>query len=40
MVLKINGDIVSNDWKEIYEWFGFECCTPGDVHIVSEPKRC
>lgn len=40
MVLKINGDIVSNDWKEIYEWFGFECCTPGDVQeaLASLPK--
>lgn len=31
MVLKINGDIVSNDMKEAYEWFGFECTSPGDV---------
>lgn len=31
MILKINGDIVGNDWKEIYDWFGIECSTPGDV---------
>ena len=29
MILKINGDIVGNDWKEIYDWFGIECSTPG-----------
>ena len=32
MVLKINGDIVSNDLKEVYEWFGLECSCPKDVH--------
>lgn len=40
MVLKINGDIVGNEWKEIYEWFGLECSTPGDVQraIAELPK--
>ena len=40
MVLKINGDIVGNDWKEIYDWFGFECSTPGDVQkaLAELPK--
>ena len=31
MILKIKGDIVSNDMKELYEWFGYDCTTPGDV---------
>lgn len=40
MVLKINGDIVGNDWKEIYDWFGIECSTPGDVQkaLAELPK--
>ena len=31
MILKINGDIVGNDWKEVYDWFGIECTCPADV---------
>ena len=40
MVLKINGDIVGNDWKEVYDWFGLECSTPGDVQkaLTELPK--
>lgn len=40
MILKINGDIVGNDWKEIYQWFGLECSTPGDVQkaLAELPK--
>jgi len=40
MILKINGDIVGNDWKEIYDWFGIECSTPGDVQkaLADLPK--
>lgn len=40
MILKINGDIVGNDWKEIYDWFGIECSTPGDVQkaLAELPK--
>ena len=40
MVLKINGDIVGNDWKEIYDWFGIEGSTPGDVQkaLAELPK--
>ena len=40
MILKINGDIVSNDWKDIYDWFGIECATPGDVQkaLTELPK--
>lgn len=40
MILKINGDIVGNDWKEIYDWFGIECSTPSDVQkaLADLPK--
>lgn len=40
MILKISGDIVGNDWKEIYDWFGIECSTPGDVQkaLAELPK--
>lgn len=40
MILKINGDIVGNDWKDIYDWFGIECSTPGDVQkaLADLPK--
>lgn len=40
MVLKINGDIVGNDWKDVYDWFGIECSTPGDVQkaLADLPK--
>lgn len=40
MILKINGDIVGNDWKEVYDWFGIECSTPGDVQkaLAELPK--
>lgn len=31
MILKIKGDIVSNDMKEIYDYFGYDCTTPQDV---------
>lgn len=36
MILKINGDIVGNDWKEIYDYFGIECATPGDIQKALE----
>lgn len=40
MVLKISGDIVGNDWGEIYDWFGIECTTPRKVEdaIANLPK--
>ena len=31
MILKINGDIIPNDLKEIYDWFGCESTCPADV---------
>ena len=36
MILKIKGDIVGNEMKEIYEWFGYDCTTPGDVLTALE----
>lgn len=36
MILKINGDIVSNDWKMIYDWFGIDCTAPKDVVTALE----
>lgn len=31
MVIKINGDIIGNDWKQVYDWFGIEATCPADV---------
>lgn len=31
MVIKINGDIIGNDWKRVYDWFGIEATCPADV---------
>ncbi|MBQ0079685.1 MAG: Clp protease ClpP [Eubacterium sp.] len=31
MIFKINGDIIGNDWKEVYDWFGIENTCPSDV---------
>lgn len=31
MVVKINGDIVGNDWKPVYDFFRLECCCPADI---------
>lgn len=36
MILRINGDIVGNDMKEIYSWFGLECTCPSDVLSAIE----
>ena len=40
MILKINGDIIGNDWKEIYDWYSIESTCPLDVQnaIASLPK--
>ena len=40
MTIKINGDIVSNDLKEVYQFFGFECTCPADIRdaINTLPK--
>ena len=36
MVLNINGDIVGNELKEAYDYFGFEATCPADVHAAIE----
>lgn len=36
MVLNVKGDIVNNEYKEAYEWFGLECTCPADVHAAIE----
>ena len=36
MILKIKGDIVRNEMKEIYDWFGYDCTTPKDVITAIE----
>ena len=40
MIVKINGDIISNDMKEVYDWFGFESTCPADIvqAIQEKPK--
>lgn len=40
MILKIKGDIVSNELKEVYDFFGYDCTTPKDVldAIAEMPK--
>lgn len=43
MVIRIEGDIVSNDLKEVYSWFGFDCTCPNDVNgalaVLPEGER-
>lgn len=36
MKIPIKGIIVANDEKMIYEWFGYEVTTPGDVNNLIE----
>lgn len=36
MTIEINGVIVSNDDVELYDWFGWECCSPGKVKGLLE----
>lgn len=31
MIIKINGDIIGNNWKDVYNWFGIESTCPNDV---------
>lgn len=34
--IRINGVICSNDYKEVYEWFGYEATSPNDVTRVLD----
>lgn len=36
MKLKVKGDIVPNDIKGIYDWFGWESCSPSDAEKAVE----
>ena len=36
MIVKIKGDIVRNEMKEVYDWFGYDCTTPKDVLTAIE----
>lgn len=36
MVLNIKGDIIDNDLKDVYEFYGIECSCPNDVHGAIE----
>ena len=31
MIIKVSGDIIGNDWKEIYDWFGLDSTCPRDI---------
>jgi len=36
ITIKISGVIVPNDWKDVYEWFGYEAVCPKDVSTKLE----
>lgn len=36
MIVRIHGDIISNELKEVYEYFGFEATCPADVNAAIE----
>ena len=36
MILRINGDIVPNEYKEYYSYFNLDCTCPRDVHDALE----
>lgn len=36
MILKINGYIIGNDMKELYDWFGIQATCPSDVLSALE----
>ena len=38
MIVKVNGDIISNDLKEVYDWFGFESTCPADIVDAIQTK--
>ena len=39
MKIKIKGVIVSNDYKEIYDWFGIEAVCPNDIDAQIEAAK-
>jgi len=34
--IRIDAEIVSNDWKPVYDWFGWPAICPGDVNDVLD----
>lgn len=39
MVIKIDGDIIGNDWKPVYEYYGFTSTCPADVEDAIAQMR-
>jgi len=39
MKLKINGYIVSNEWKPVYDFYGVESCCPNDITLAVTGKE-
>ena len=31
--INVKGDIVVNEYKEFYDWFGWDCTCPKDIKI-------
>lgn len=39
-IINVFGDIVPNDYREMYEWFGYDCTTPKGVEdIISAAEK-
>lgn len=38
MIVNVKGDIIPNDYKSIYDWFGFDSCCPRDITSAIEAK--
>lgn len=40
MIVQIKGDIIPNDYKEIYNWLGFESTSPSDINFaISQMEK-
>lgn len=35
MKININGYIVPNEYKEVYDWYGYDSCCPNDIKIAK-----
>lgn len=38
VIVKVNGDIISNNLKEVYDWFGIESTCPADIENAIKEK--
>ncbi len=36
MKVNINGYIIPNNYKQVYDWFGMESCCPNDIKIAKD----